>query len=84
MQFCKEFNERTAADAGLIIPVELTVYEDRSLSFITKTPPAAMCLLKKAVGLEKHQVNQTGLKVATISRDKVKRLPAENGRFKCL
>ena len=73
MQFCKEFNERTAADAGLIIPVELLVYDDRSFSFITKTPPAAI-LLKKAVGLEKASGEPNRVKVATISRDKVKEI----------
>lgn len=73
MAFCKEFNERTASDAGLIIPVELTVYEDRSFSFITKTPPAAV-LLKKAVGLEKASGEPNRVKVATISRDKVKEI----------
>ncbi|NLY78808.1 MAG: 50S ribosomal protein L11, partial [Lysinibacillus sp.] len=52
MGFCKEFNARTADQAGLIIPVELTVYEDRSFDFITKAPPAAV-LLKKAAGLDK-------------------------------
>lgn len=59
MGFCKEFNERTAKDAGLIIPVEITVYEDRSFTFITKTPPASV-LLKKAAGLEKASANPTG------------------------
>ena len=73
MQFCNEFNERTAADAGLIIPVELVVYDDRSFSFITKTPPAAI-LLKKAVGLEKASGEPNRVKVATISRDKVKEI----------
>ena len=52
MGFCKEFNERTKNQAGLIIPVEITVYADRSFSFITKTPPAAV-LLKKAAGIER-------------------------------
>ena len=52
MAFVKEFNDRTAQQAGLIIPVEISVYEDRSFSFITKTPPAAV-LLKKAAGIEK-------------------------------
>jgi large subunit ribosomal protein L11 len=71
MAFCKEFNDRTAQqDSGLIIPVELTVYEDRSFSFITKTPPAAV-LLKKAVGLEKASGEPNRVKVATISREKV-------------
>src|SRR5213082_3899409 len=52
MGFCKEYNERTAAQAGMIIPVEITVYEDRSFSFVTKTPPAAD-LLRKAANVEK-------------------------------
>ena len=52
MSFVKDFNDRTAKQAGLIIPVEITVYEDRSFTFICKTPPAAV-LLKKAAGLEK-------------------------------
>ena len=51
MGFCKEFNERTAKQAGLIIPVVITVYQDRSFSFILKTPPAAV-LIKKAIGIE--------------------------------
>ena len=51
MGFCKEFNARTAQDAGMIIPVVLTVYQDRSFTFITKTPPAAN-LIKKALGIE--------------------------------
>ncbi|HOB87542.1 MAG TPA: 50S ribosomal protein L11 [Bacillota bacterium] len=67
MAFCKEFNERTAGSAGLIIPVEITVYEDRSFTFITKTPPAAV-LLKKAAGLEKASGEPNRKKVATISR----------------
>lgn len=73
MAFCKEFNDRTAGDAGLIIPVELTIYEDRSFSFITKTPPAAV-LLKKTLGLEKGSGEPNRNKVATISRDKVKEI----------
>ena len=56
MAFVKEFNERTAKQGGLIIPVEITVFEDRSFTFVTKTPPAAV-LLKKAAGIEKHLVN---------------------------
>lgn len=70
MAFCKEFNERTAADAGLIIPVEITVYEDRSFTFITKTPPASV-LLKKAAGLEKASGEPNRVKVATVPRAKV-------------
>jgi large subunit ribosomal protein L11 len=76
MAFCKEFNDRTAGDAGLIIPVELTIYEDRSFSFITKTPPAAV-LLKKAVGLEKASGEPNRVKVATISRDKVREIASQ-------
>lgn len=70
MAFCKEFNERTAKDAGLIIPVEITVYEDRSFTFITKTPPASV-LLKKAAGLEKASGEPNRVKVATVPRKKV-------------
>lgn len=67
MQFCKEFNEKTAKDAGLIIPVVITVYADRSFSFITKTPPAAV-LLKKACKLDKASGVPNKNKVATISK----------------
>ncbi|MDZ4132818.1 MAG: 50S ribosomal protein L11 [Dethiobacteria bacterium] len=73
MAFCKEFNDRTAGDAGLIIPVELTVYEDRSFTFITKTPPAAV-LLKKSLGIDKGSGEPNRVKVATISLDKVKEI----------
>ncbi len=76
MAFCKEFNERTASSGGLIIPVELTVYEDRSFSFITKPPPAAV-LLKKAAGLETASGEPNRVKVATISRDKVKEIASQ-------
>lgn len=73
MAFCKEFNERTAAQAGLIIPVEITVYADRSFTFITKTPPAAV-LLKKAAGIETASGEPNRKKVAKVSRDKVKEI----------
>lgn len=73
MAFCKEFNEKTAAQAGMIIPVEITVYEDRSFSFITKTPPAAV-LLKKAAGIDKASGEPNRNKVATVSRDKVREI----------
>lgn len=73
MAFCKEFNERTAAQAGLIIPVEITVYADRSFSFITKTPPAAV-LLKKAAGIETASGEPNRKKVAKVSRDKVREI----------
>jgi large subunit ribosomal protein L11 len=73
MGFCKEFNEKTQDKAGLIIPVEITVYEDRSFTFITKTPPAAV-LLKKAAGLEKGSGEPNKTKVAKIKRDKVREI----------
>jgi len=73
MGFCKEFNARTADQAGMIIPVEITVYEDRSFDFITKTPPAAV-LLKKAAGIEKGSGEPNRNKVATVTRDKVREI----------
>lgn len=73
MGFCKEFNARTQDQAGLIIPVEITVFEDRSFTFITKTPPAAV-LLKKACGIEKGSGEPNKKKVATIKRDKVREI----------
>jgi len=73
MGFCKEFNEKTAKQAGLIIPVVITVYADRSFSFITKTPPAAV-LLKKACNLDKASGVPNLEKVATIKRDEVQKI----------
>ena len=73
MGVCKEFNARTADQAGMIIPVEITVYEDRSFTFITKTPPAAI-LLKKAAGIESGSGEPNTNKVATIKRDKVREI----------
>jgi large subunit ribosomal protein L11 len=74
MGFCKEFNERTKNDAGMIIPVVVTVYADKSYSFITKTPPAAV-LIKKAVKLEKASGTPgPGVKVATISKADVQKI----------
>lgn len=73
MGFCKEFNARTQEQAGLIIPVEITVFEDRSFTFITKTPPAAV-LLKKAAGIDKASGEPNSNKVATLKRDKVKEI----------
>ena len=67
MQFTKEFNEKTAKDAGLIIPVVITVYADRSFTFVTKTPPAAV-LLKKACKIDKASGVPNKNKVATISK----------------
>ncbi|MDD3840702.1 MAG: 50S ribosomal protein L11 [Clostridia bacterium] len=71
MGFCKEFNEKTASQAGLIIPVVITVYQDRSFSFITKTPPAAV-LLKKAAGIDKASGRPNLDKVASVSKKDVK------------
>ena len=73
MEFCKTFNERTANQAGMIIPVEITVFEDRSFTFITKTPPASI-LLKKAAGIEKGSGTPNTQKVAQVSRDKVREI----------
>jgi len=73
MGFCKEFNARTESQAGMIIPVEITVYEDRSFTFITKTPPAAV-LLKKAAGIESGSGVPNKTKVATLKRDKVREI----------
>jgi large subunit ribosomal protein L11 len=73
MGFCKEFNERTAKDAGLIIPVVITVYADRSFSFITKTPPASV-LLKKACKIESGSGKPNKEKVAKISRAEVRKI----------
>jgi len=72
-QFTKDFNERTASDDGLIIPVVITVYADRSFSFITKTPPAAV-LLKKACNLEKASGVPNMEKVAKISKDEIRKI----------
>jgi len=73
MGFCKEFNAQTQDQAGLIIPVEITVFEDRSFTFITKTPPAAV-LLKKAAGIELASGEPNRNKVATLKRDVVKEI----------
>ena len=73
MAFVKDFNARTANQAGLVIPVVITVYEDRSFTFVCKTPPAAV-LLKKAAGLEKASGEPNKNKVATISRDKAREI----------
>lgn len=73
MGFCKEFNAKTADQPGMIIPVVLTVYQDRSYSFITKTPPAAV-LIKKAVGLEKASGEPNRNKVATITKDQIREI----------
>ena len=73
MAFTKEFNERTKNDIGLIIPVVITVYADRSFTFITKTPPAAV-LLKKACGLDKASGVPNKNKVATITGEQIRKI----------
>ena len=73
MGFCKEFNAKTAQQAGLIIPVVITVYQDRSFSFILKTPPAAV-LLKKAVGIESGSGVPNKTKVAKITKAQLKQI----------
>jgi len=76
MGFCKEYNERTKEQAGLIIPVEITVYEDRSFTFITKTPPASV-LLKKALGLETASGEPNKKKVGKLSRQQVREIATQ-------
>ena len=73
MSFCKDYNDKTASQAGSVVPVEITVYEDRSFTFVTKTPPAAD-LLKKAAGLEKGSDNPRRNKIGSIPRDKVREI----------
>jgi large subunit ribosomal protein L11 len=73
MEFCKQFNARTQAQAGLIIPVEITVFSDRTFTFITKTPPAAV-LLKKAAGHEKGAAVPNRDKVAKVTRKQVREI----------
>ena len=73
MEFCKAFNARTQKDIGLIIPVVITVYKDKSFTFITKTPPAAV-LLKKAAKLEKASAEPNRNKVGRVTRDQVREI----------
>jgi large subunit ribosomal protein L11 len=73
MEFCKAFNAQTQEEAGTIIPVEITVYEDRSFEFITKTPPAAV-LIKEAAGIEKGSGEPNREKVGRITMDQVRRI----------
>ena len=73
MGFCKEYNDRTANQAGSIVPVEITVYEDRSFSFITKTPPTTD-LIKKALGLEKASTATGSEKAGELSREKLREI----------
>jgi large subunit ribosomal protein L11 len=73
MDFCKAFNAQTQSEGGTIIPVEITVYEDRSFTFITKTPPAAV-LIKQAIGLDKGSGEPNRNKVGTISQAQVREI----------
>lgn len=76
MSFCKEYNERTKEQVGLVIPVEITVFEDRSFTFVLKTPPASV-LLKKALGLETASGQPNTKKVGKITRDKVREIATQ-------
>jgi large subunit ribosomal protein L11 len=73
MEFCKTFNAQTQNEGGTIIPVEITVYEDRSFTFITKTPPAAV-LIKQAIGLDKGSGEPHRVKVGTITKAQVREI----------
>lgn len=73
MEFCKAYNARTQGQQGMIIPVEITVYADRSFTFITKTPPAAT-LLKKAAGIDKGSGEPHMIKVAKVSREEIRKI----------
>ena len=73
MQFLKEFNERTASQAGLIIPVEITVYQDRSYTFVLKTPPAAV-LLKKAANIDTASGQPNRVKVAKVTQAQIREI----------
>src|SRR5579883_1340453 len=75
MAFCKEFNARTQAQDGTILPVEVTIYSDKSFTFITKTPPAAV-LLKKEAGVEKGSGTPNKAKVGSVTRAQVRRSPS--------
>jgi large subunit ribosomal protein L11 len=71
MEFCKAYNERTAAQTGTIVPVEITVFADRTFTFVTKTPPAAV-LLRQAAGLEKGSGEPNKTKVGKVTRGQVR------------
>lgn len=73
MQFCKDYNERTRDQAGLVIPVEITVYEDRSFTFILKTPPTSV-LIKKALGIESGSGEPNTKKVGKLTKDQVREI----------
>ena len=73
MAFCKDYNDQTASQAGSIVPVEITIYEDRSFTFVTKTPPAAD-LLKRALGSEKGSDNPMRNKIGSLPREKIREI----------
>ncbi|MFC1998658.1 50S ribosomal protein L11 [Chloroflexota bacterium] len=73
MAFCKDYNDKTSKDAGSIIPAEITIYEDRSFTFITKTPPVSD-LIKKSLSLEKASGTPNTVKVGKLSRSKIKEI----------
>ncbi|UCC59397.1 MAG: 50S ribosomal protein L11 [Dehalococcoidia bacterium] len=73
MAFCKEYNDQTSSQAGSVVPVEIIIYEDRSFTFITKTPPAAD-LLKRALGSEKGSDNPRRNKIGSLPREKVREI----------
>jgi large subunit ribosomal protein L11 len=73
MAFCKEYNEQTASHAGSIVPVEITIYEDRSFTFVTKTPPTTD-LLKKALGAEKGSNDPNRNKIGALPREKIREI----------
>jgi len=73
MAFCKEYNEQTASQAGAVVPVEITIYEDRSFTFVTKTPPAAD-LLRKALGAEKGSDNPSRNKIGALPQEKIREI----------
>jgi len=76
MEFCKAYNVATESQRGNVVPVEITVYEDRSFTFVTKTPPAARLLLK-AAGVDKGSGEPHKTKVATVTRDQVREIAAQ-------
>ena len=73
MAFCKDYNEKTASQAGTIVPVEITVFEDRSFTYVLKTPPVSE-LLKKALGIDKGSPTQKREKVGELPRDKIREI----------
>jgi large subunit ribosomal protein L11 len=79
MAFCKEYNEKTANQAGSIVPVEITVFEDRSFTFIMKTPPASD-LIRKSLGIEKGSAQQKREKVGVLTREQVRKIAEQKMR----